>query len=805
MRFLRVTTGRPRIHRAGAVLAVLALAALSALGAAPRGGRADLEGARAGWAAKLDPFLRRIALGTRRIEGRFTEAIPARSAAALRTLPGFVRADREAARPALYVKARLEDGAAGEMGPRGEPRGRAAGPHGIEPLLAAMGIVVRGRVGPIVSLRVPVDALEPLARLPQIAWVKAGRSYRPSNEISTLNHVSSDAANLTFGTRGAGVIVAVIDTGIDWTNLDFRNADGTTRLLGIWDQTRSDPLHPPPPGFTFGAYYGRGDIAAALSSGGSLDTGDGHGHGSHVMGTAAGNGLQTGNGVPAGTFAGVVPEADLLAVRVFDDQGGFCAVCDLTAAVQFVRGVAAAEGKPWVGNMSLGTDLGAHDGSDPDEQAIAAAAGPGTAGSQIAIAAGNSGGRRIHWGGTVAAGQTASSTFSVPIHTATQAADDEVIWIDLWYGGADRATVTIVSPGGRTASAAWGTDSGVVCTDDGAILIDATNAPDPANGDNEVFVQIWDSSACAQPRSPRQGDWTIQVRGDSVGGAGAAFDAWNEIAFASLPLNPPNLIFASGDLRRTVAVPGTSRHAVTAGAYVDKNQWVNAANVLFTSFSSAPVGALASFSGSGPSRDGRQKPDIAAPGEWVGSSLAGSLGAGCSTNCRERDGQHGNLRGTSMASPHAAGVAALLLAINPDLSGPEIAAAIRSGALADAFTGTVPNDGWGHGKLRAPGAGDRAAAMVTGLAALPGGGFTARGSAFVDSYNIYRGDIPGVSSTAYGTCLLRGLPSPDFTDAEVPLRGGAYFYLTTGVRGSVEGILGTDSDGRVRPNNAPCQ
>ena len=786
MRSLRVTTGTPLVRRVGTLLALLALPVLGA--AQPGGPRPGATGA--GWAARLDPFLRRVALGTTRTEGRFADRIPGRSAAALRTLPRFVRAERDAAEPVLYVKARLQEGPAER-------------PDGIEKVLAGLGIEVRGRVGPFLSLRVPASALEPLARLPQIAWAKAARSYRTSNEVSTANHVSSDLANATFGTKGAGVIVAVIDTGIEWTDFDFRNADGTTRLLGIWDQTLTDPLHPPPAGFSFGAFYGRDDIAAALASGGTLVTGDGHGHGSHVMGTAAGNGRQTGNGVPAGTFAGVAPEADLLAVRVFDDQGIFCQACDLTAAVQFAGQVAAAEGKPWVGNMSLGSDIGAHDGSDPDELAIAAAVGPGTTGAQMAIAAGNSGGRRIHWGGTMLAGQTASTTVSVPIYTATPAADDEFIWIDLWYEGADRATITVVSPGGRTANAAWGSDSGVVCTDDGAIQIDATGAPDPANGDNRVFIQIWDSSACAQVRSPRQGNWTLQVRGDSVV-AGGAFDAWDEIDFASMPLTR-NLIFAAGDLRRTVSMPGTARHAVTAGAWVDKSQWVNANGLVFTAGVSAPVGSLASFSGTGPARDGRLKPDVAAPGEYVGSSLAGSLGASCSAaSCKERDGQHGNLRGTSMASPHAAGVAALLLAINPALSGPEVAAAIRLGARADAFTGAVPNDGWGHGKLRAPEAGDRAAAIVTGLAAAAGGGFTAPDSALVDSYNIYRGDIPGLSATSYGACLRRTLPSPDFTDPENPPLGRAFFYLATGVRGGVEGILGTDSEGRVRPNGAPC-
>jgi subtilisin family serine protease len=305
--------------------------------------------------------------------------------------------DAESDEPTLYVKARIDEDS---LGPAGlAPRLRRR--------LGEIGVEVRGRVGSIASLKVPAPALPDLASMRDIVWLKAARSYRLWNEVSTgPTHTDSDAANLAFGT-GAGVIVAILDSGIDWKHADFRNADGTTRILAIWDQTITDASHPPPAGFTFGAFYSRTDIDAALGSSPDLMTDDGYGHGTHVAGSAAGNGLGTGNGVPAGTFAGVAPGADLLIVRLFDDQGGFCLECDLTAGVQFIQGIAAAEGKPWVGNMSLGADFGAHDGTDPDELAIDAAVGPGRSGAQLAIAAGNSGNSRLHWQGTLVSSGTA--------------------------------------------------------------------------------------------------------------------------------------------------------------------------------------------------------------------------------------------------------------------------------------------------------------------------------------------------------------------------------------------------------------
>jgi subtilisin family serine protease len=743
-----------------------------------------------GWEAKLDGFLRRVALGSRRVSGRFVETVPPGSRAALALLPPFVRRGERHGEPFLLVKAGVVEAAA-HPGPR---RTELLG------TIEAAGAELRGRVGSIVSLRVPARAVETLARLDAFAWLRAARSYRLRNEVSTGPlHVASDEAALLMGTAGAGAIVGVIDTGIQWEDRDFRNADGSTRILGIWDMTLPpDPGAPPPPGFTFGRYFDRAAIDAALDGGPALATGDGHGHGTHVAGTAAGNGRETGQGVPAGTFAGVAPEADLLIVRVFDDAGAFCAECDLTAAVQFIQQTAAALGRPWVGNMSLGTDLGSHDGTDPDELAIDAAVGPGTRGAQMAIAAGNSGQRRMHWEGTLQQGVAVANTFNLA-YTPRAGADNDFIWMDLWYDAPDQATVEIQGPSGSVVRAAAGEDSGVVCTADGAVQIDATNVLDALNGDNEVFAQIWDASDCGGT-AVRTGTWTLRVRGDAVGTPAGAFDLWNEADLQG----PTHMTLAGFTLDESVGVPGTAKHAITVAAYVGKCQWTNAGGGTTTACSSSLVGTLATFSSIGPTRDGRQKPDLAAPGQNVGSSLAGSIGATMSSTFKERDGTHGNISGTSMATPHAAGTAALLLARRPDLSGPEVRDALQRAARSDGFTGAVPNARFGYGKLRAPEGGVQAVALVNDLRATATGGFTGTADPLIQTYNVYRGPIPGLTATSYGACFLQGLPAPAFTDPAVPAGGTAFSYLAVGERDGVEGPLGTDSEGRPRPNTTPC-
>lgn len=786
------------------------------------------------WEEKLDPFLRRVALGVERRQGLLVDRLPARSRAALDALPPFVQADRNAADPILYVKARLDDGeladaagtAAGASGPADDATtgpGRSAGARrrvsaGLAARLDALGVEVRGRAGAIVSLRVPASALEDLAAIDEVRWLQTSRGYSLQNDVGTSDaHTAARTENTTFGNAGEGVIVAVIDSGIDWTSDDFRNPDGTTRLLGIWDQTVATGAYPPPPGFGFGSYYSRADIDAALSGGPSLPTQDGYGHGTHVTGSAAGNGRATGNGIPPGTFAGMAPAADLLVVRVFGNSGEFCPACDLVAAVEFIDGVASAAGKPWVGNMSLGSSLGgAHDGTSPDEIAIDAIVRPGRRpAAQMAIAAGNYGSsnRRFHWQGNLpAVGNSATTTFTLNSLTPNAGSNTDFIWLDVWYRGSDNATVTIQTPGAQTVSATRGADSGLVCTTSGAVHVDATNAGDPENGDNQVFVTIFDSSACAPVVEPATGLWTVRLTTAGLGGpTGGPFDLWNAAE------TPRTLVgFGGGwaqlsafNLAKSVSIPGTARNALTAGAYVSKTSWINGDGGTTTPGSN-PLGALSDFSGVGPTRDGRTKPDFAAPGQYVGSTKSRNISAAGAQ--MERDQVHlGQYSGTSMATPHLAGAAALVVGLHPDFDAAEVRLVLQRGARGDLQTGGLPNNKFGWGKLRVLEAAYDAAAMAASLGAGPDGqSFDWPGSPSVLSWNVYRGALPGIAANNYGTCFQSGLSSPHFSDPDLPAAGAGFFYFVTGVYLNptsglpVEGSLGTDSSGRPRPNSAAC-
>jgi len=666
----------------------------------------------------------------------------------------------------------------------------------------AMGIAVRAVVGGIASVAAPAAALPALSRLPGVISVKPARAYRPMLDVSTPD-VGADAEAAAYGGTGRGVIVAVIDTGIDFRHLDFRNPDGSSRVLAAWDQTDAAGGGAGcRAGITMGRCWSKADLDADLTGGPAAGLEDGFGHGTHVAGIAAGNGLATANGVPPGTYAGVAPEADLLVVKVFTTTGAFEG--DLTAAYAWIEQEAADADEPFVINMSLGSDLGAHDATDPDEISLDALLAPGNGGRAAAIASGNSRGDAIHVEGTVAAGGTNDHPFQIPSYTPLSGAGNDAIYMDLWYEGGDDLTVGVLDPNGvLLASAARGTATGTVCTASGAVTIDATNTPDPDNLDSEVFIVLSDDGACSPVTAP-PGGRTMKVRVTGVAAPlGGRYHIWSESLIGS---SGSHIRFNPASESTLVGVPATSRHATSVGGYVTRSCWPNADpnSSGTTCFGiSAAIGNAASYSSNGLTRDGRLKPEVAAPGEFVAAALT-SLLPTMPLVRRTPDGFHWTLRGTSMAAPHAAGALAGLLQFNPGLDAAQARDLLSASARADAFTGSVPNSIFGGGKLDVLAGSESLLKLVTDLTADVTGALSWAPEPHSVTYNLYRGDLPLSAPPSYGTCLVSGLGVPAYDDPAGVPPGGGFFYLATGVRDGIEGSLGFDAAGEMRPNVSPC-
>ena len=518
------------------------------------------------------------------------------------------------------------------------------------------GIPVTASAGKIIGISATIQEILSMLEDENIVYIEPSRHTSPTLDVSVPAITADVVHSASPAITGRGVLVGAIDTGIDYTHLDFRyDSDGdgfeeSSRILAILDQSYG----------LFGAEYSRQDIETDLANGHGSNEGivrqkDTDGHGTHVMGIAAGDGSSSSEG-----FVGVAPEAWIVIVKTTYFTS------DILAGVEYIFDLADALGLPAVVNLSLGGHEGPHDGTSLFEQGMDELVhGPGRA---IVVSAGNEGDQSIHASDTLLGN---ASSFRI----------DPDGWdaeLSMWYPGSSQFTIAVSPPSGQPIVAPWRTDSGTVQTAFGSVRIDnASMGVNPNNGDHEVFVRLSGLSG--------SGQWQVTIT--DAGGNGGRYDAW---------ISSGSAVIVNGDSSSTIDEPGNARDVITVGAFNTKATWPSLSgdqNYL----SNYPLGVLASFSSQGPTRDGRIKPDISAPGAWVSAALsADAMWHGYLVN---PDGVHTMEAGTSMAAPHVSGAVALLLSIDPQLTSEEVRTLLTDSADRDGFTGFVPNDRWGWGKL----------------------------------------------------------------------------------------------------------
>lgn len=529
-----------------------------------------------------------------------------------------------------------------------------------------------------------------LAQMPEVTSVKSSRVLK-SNNRETIGEIGADILHNGFVNntvyKGKNVLVGILDTGIDWKHGDFRDPNDPTksRIVGIWDATLTKIGAEQTPGdknanylacCNYGVEYTQADINDELDGVPSnfVREKDLNGHGTHVAGTAAGNGASTSDK----RNAGVAPEADLLIVK--GGANGFSS-SNIINGLEFFKKKAQDLGKPIAVNMSLGGHYTGHDGLDPI--GVAANLFPAT-GRVVMIAAGNEGGDLIHVRKNVLDGASQTVNFTIPMYTATPGASNDYIDIIFYMDGTDPANFTITSPTNKTLVVASGQTAGQN-TADGYLY--GENGIDPDNGLRYFFVEVYDQVA---NNTPKAGNWSIKID-NPVGGPDGDLDTHGWIAGS----NPfyPNITGSDNDY--SVASPGVCANALTVGAYSHRLRFSNQAN---ESLGSAGTNDdIAYFSSRGPTRLELQKPDIAAPGFWMLSSR--SADATFDPQLVAAGGLHVFEVGTSMATPATTGAVALLLQQNPSLTGNDVKNLIKSNPMKDVYTGAANNNTWGAGKL----------------------------------------------------------------------------------------------------------
>lgn len=506
-------------------------------------------------------------------------------------------------------------------------------------------------------LTVPESRIEQLAQIPEIEYIEKPKRlfFEAANgkRVSCILPVQTAPLKLF----GAGILTAVIDSGIDYSHPDFRNPDGTTRIRALWDQSISGN---PPEGYFLGTEYTQEQINAALSEPVKarqeqiVPSRDISGHGTSVAGIAAGNG----RGSVGGIYMGVAPQSELLIVKLGNPrQGGFPRTTELMQGVDYVLRKALEYRMPVAINISFGNTYGSHEGTSLLERYLDDMSNYWK--SVICVGSGNEGTSAGHTSGMLKEREEQRVELGVQQR-------EPALNVQLWKSYVDEVDISVIGPSGvrvgpiserlRTQRFRIG----------GTEILLYYGKPSPYQTNQEIYFDfiptgsyidsgVW--QIVLTPRKVVTGIYQMWLPSQSVLNQGTAF------------LNP-----VSSD---TLTIPSTASRVVTVGAYDAR------------SFS------YADFSGRGALEKNAemwvQKPDLAAPGVRVTTAKAG--------------GGYGEYSGTSFAVPFVTGSAALLMewgiirGNDPYLYGEKVKAYLRRGARHLPGYERWPNNQLGYGVL----------------------------------------------------------------------------------------------------------
>ena len=563
-------------------------------------------------------------------------------------------------------------------------------------------------IGNIMSVVIPKDSIIAISDRDEVEYIEAAKPLTSKmNEARNFTRVSDVQAGtgLDQPYNGSGVFVGIVDDSLDWEHPDFSGTDGKTRICYIYEKT---PLG--------------GEIECTKSD---IDDGDcnatlgGGYHGSHVTGIAAGANA---------TYTGVAPQGWIgfafNAPTDPDTSGSFST--SVLEGVSALFTEADSLSMPAVINLSLGTSWGAHDNTSLLEQGLNTAVS-GKTGRVIVNAAGNEnvnpndpGAASI--GGIHALVNESSGTnrgWKVVVRSTQISSIYPYSVVNVWLSdNAQCRSTTIEVKGYKQSANQFNTANASLATD--AIDFNADKQTTKKSSDGTVQVDIFTYTTNTQNSKPNSlvfigpsstGTWGDIVKTDTPGDDGYFFDVilrvpsgscagdmWNYPDYTALndflkgyAPNPVAgagpYVLADGDSNKTTTIPATASGVITAGSYMGRGSWVDIDGTTHLQTAYDPligstggtVGQLSVFSSLGPTADARNKPDVVAPGEPIISTAASGISF---SRAILGDSTHVKLEGTSMSSPHVAGIAALMLQRNNCLTASQIKDTLKNTASA---------------------------------------------------------------------------------------------------------------------------
>ncbi len=502
-------------------------------------------------------------------------------------------------------------------------------------------------------------------------------------------HLGTGGLNSSY--KGKGIIVGVIDTGIDWNHPDFKDSFGNTRVIRYWDQSMPDDATSP-------LQYGYGFIWDSTSiNNGTCTSTDNQGHGTTVAGQALGNGLANGSNT------GMAPEATIIIVESdFTRPNWSLTVSD---ACDYIFRMADSLDMPAVVNISLGSYTGSHDGNDPAAESIETML-DSKSGRIVVVAAGNSGNQGTYH---VHHDVTSDTNFVWLLNNPSSSAGANTVFFDLWSD--DTEAFYSMALGANSLAPTWlnrgrtqyfGASSSI-----GSVIYDTI-----WNGSNriatvEFYTEIINNSYHLQLVA-RVDSLNYRFRFETTGTG--SYDLWSaswlglsnmiNVAPSSIEFSDSSLMLIPDLQQSVVSNWNCSEKVLSVGNMHNRASYIdfNLDTVTFPT----PPGQLSINSSKGPTRHNVIKPDITAAGDislcaaplWFLSTPANFVAV-------DSGGWHARNGGTSMASPVLAGIGALYLERCKRATYQQFMDDVHSTAYADLFTGTTPNNSYGYGKAHA--------------------------------------------------------------------------------------------------------
>lgn len=547
----------------------------------------------------------------------------------------------------------------------------------------------------VVTMRLPVAQLRAIAGIDGVEYIQMGNDVKLNMDKARAD-INADSCHELEATTGhytgSGVVVGVIDSGIELGHPAYWTSDGQSlRIKRFWNQNSRVGLHPK--GFGYGREFTSQEAILAVSR----DTRDSY-HGGHVTGCATGADKSSG-------FYGVAPDADIVFVSTDMSTTG------VVDGVKYIFNYADSVGKPAVINMSLGTHSGPHNGMSVEDQSYESLAGPGRI---IVGAAGNEGDLKLHVSKTMATEGADSMAVIVKPYNNYYYSTGVDIWGEAGTQLKGRIVIVNSSTGNilattdtfSTASPATQSKSLSYTTRNFSVQYSTT--VDAANNQPNIAIVMSGSASS-----------TVRLGFIIEGEAGTTIHAWSptqdEFVVPSAGVQKKG--WTPGDANYTVGeTGGTGKAVISVGSYNTQLRVTTIENYVISTSTDivGDVNGISTFSSRGPTADGRQKPDITAPGCLINAPFSqyystsddafSTSSATAKTTFNGSNYYYTAQAGTSMAAPIAAGTIALWLQAEPTLTYEKIREVLKQTSRRDSYTGeaTTENDNtWGAGKIDA--------------------------------------------------------------------------------------------------------